>query len=401
VMQARTGNDLETRSVPLVQNGGSNTDLASSDVGGILDTLDLPIIVVDKDRKVARFNAAATSALGLTVSDLGRLPSDIQPLRDLRDIDHLCAEVIAQGMPWQSEIQNADRCFLVRVAPYTGPNRQTEGAVLSFTNVTAFRASLAQAIYEREYTKTILNTVSEPLVVLDVELRVQTANRAFYAMFGVSRETAQGIALCKLGSQDWNMPGLWASLKANLSESRAFNTIEVEADFPAIGRRTVLLDARRLSRDRNAMILIALRDITEHKQQEEKLERTVAERTASLREIVGELEGFSYSIAHDMRAPLRGMQGFAKILLEEHAGQLDTAALDYLRRITTSARRLDRLTQDVLNYSKIVKAQIALESLDLDRLTRDIIGSYPDWQPPGVEIQIEGVLPRLWETSPS
>jgi signal transduction histidine kinase len=140
---------------------------------------------------------------------------------------------------------------------------------------------------------------------------------------------------------------------------------------------------------------VVFNNITDRKRQEEKLEKTVAERTAALRETVGELEAFSYSIAHDMRAPLRGMRGFADILQEEHASRLDPQATDYLRRISASANRMDGLIQDVLNYSKIVKAEVVIEPQDLDRLTREIIESYPQWQSPKVEIQIKGALPRV------
>ena len=79
--------------------------------------------------------------------------------------------------------------------------------MLTLTNVTAVRASVEQAIYEREYTKTILNTVIEPLVVLDAGLRVQTANRAFYAMFQVSRDETHGFPLNALPNHAWEVPG--------------------------------------------------------------------------------------------------------------------------------------------------------------------------------------------------
>jgi PAS domain S-box-containing protein len=129
---------------------------------------------------------------------------------------------------------------------------------------------MEQAIYEREYTKAILNTVIGPLVVLDADLRVQTANRAFYAMFQVSREETQGVPLYDLGNHDWNTPRLWTLLKETVSNNSEFQALEVEHDFPAIGRRTVLVDARRLSREGNPghMILLAFQDITERKEAE-------------------------------------------------------------------------------------------------------------------------------------
>jgi signal transduction histidine kinase len=121
--------------------------------------------------------------------------------------------------------------------------------------------------------------------------------------------------------------------------------------------------------------------------------RLKSERTAELHEMIQELEAFSYSIAHDMRAPLRAMQGFSHILREEHASQLDVQGLEYLRRIDSAATRLDRLIQDVLSYTKTLRASAPLTALDLDSLTRDIIATYPDWQPPKADVFIDGRLP--------
>lgn len=126
-----------------------------------------------------------------------------------------------------------------------------------------------------------------------------------------------------------------------------------------------------------------------------KLELLVAERTEKLRETVSELEGFSYSMAHDLRAPLRGMQGFARLLLLEHAAELGPVAQGYLERIASSATRMDLLIQDVLNYTRISRGDALLARVDLDRLVRDIIATYPGWQAPDVAIRIEGPLPPV------
>jgi len=137
-------------------------------------------------------------------------------------------------------------------------------------------------------------------------------------------------------------------------------------------------------------------DVTESRLKREELERIVADRTARLSEMVGELEAFSYSVAHDMRAPLRGMQGFANVLLEEFGPRLESQAVDYLNRIVASARRLDLLIQDVLNYSKIVRSELPLEAVDVGRLVQGIVDSYPELQAPKAEIRIEGPLPLVW-----
>jgi signal transduction histidine kinase len=139
--------------------------------------------------------------------------------------------------------------------------------------------------------------------------------------------------------------------------------------------------------------LAQARDILE--KQNELLEERVRERTAQLGETISDLETFSYSITHDMRAPLRAMQGFSRLLLESHGAQLNPEGMEYLNRIANSANRLDLLIRDVLRYSNIVRARVKLEPVDLDRLLRDIIGDYPGFQEPNAEILIPEPLPKV------
>src|SRR6185295_18216575 len=119
-----------------------------------------------------------------------------------------------------------------------------------------------------------------------------------------------------------------------------------------------------------------------------ELERLVAERTAKLHETIGELEAFSYSISHDMRSPLRAMQGFADALLEDYADQLDPKGKEYLERIARAAKRLDSLVQDVLAYSKITKGEIELRPVNLERLIEDILPDHPEFQSPQARITV-------------
>lgn len=96
-----------------------------------------------------------------------------------------------------------------------------------------------------------------------------------------------------------------------------------------------------------------------------------------------------------MRAPLRAMQGFARILVEEHSRHLDQTATGYLDRIIQSSHRLDRLIQDVLSYTKILQADFPLEPVDLARLVRDIIGSYPDFHSSRSTVHVAEGLPTV------
>jgi signal transduction histidine kinase len=133
-------------------------------------------------------------------------------------------------------------------------------------------------------------------------------------------------------------------------------------------------------------------ELHERKRIEERLEQTVEERTAKLRETIDELEAFSYSIAHDMRAPLRAMQSFAQLMANDLGDNLTPASKDYLRRIKTSANRMDQLIRDVLTYSSVARTEIKLVPVKLDQLVTDIIESYPQLKDPNVNIERKGQL---------
>jgi light-regulated signal transduction histidine kinase (bacteriophytochrome) len=165
------------------------------------------------------------------------------------------------------------------------------------------------------------------------------------------------------------------------------------------------VDARQV--DHLQTIILSFSDITDRKQAETalqeardalarhalELEETVHERTASLRETVRELEAFSYSMVHDMRAPLRAMNTFAHLVLESEG--LTTESRGHLERISRSAERLDQLIQDVLSYAKVLRKQAPLTPVNVDELVRELLPSYPDWQPPVAEVQFAGKLPMV------
>ena len=157
----------------------------------ILDAIDVSIVVLDRNFTIANFNRPATEALGIAISDIGRPARDVAGLAHLRNLERWCADVISIDTTSRYDFRNKDQTFVLRIAPYSKGDNRARGTVLTFTNVTAFRASIDQAIYEREYTKAILNARADPLVVLSQDLCLQTANRAFHQMFGILRESMQ------------------------------------------------------------------------------------------------------------------------------------------------------------------------------------------------------------------
>jgi signal transduction histidine kinase len=194
-------------------------------------------------------------------------------------------------------------------------------------------------------------------------------------------------------------------------------------NFEDVAERQIVLrmKAKQVAVDRfhglNGQIDLLNRQIAERKQVEEELRETrdavreanarllektnqleilVQQRTAKLQELVGELESFSYSVAHDLRAPLRSLQGFSNALLEDYGDKLDEEGLNFLHRIAKAAARMDQLIRDVLGYTGVVRADLPLEKVDLEQLLPGVIDCYPMFAMGKAEIILKGSFPCVW-----
>jgi PAS domain S-box-containing protein len=253
-----------------VDDDGAAADGGATDLINILDTVEVPIVVARRDLRIASFNAVAADVLGLSPSDIGRAIRDIPAFVGSPVLVRRCGEVIEDGVVSRADLRHGDRWFVVRISPYTKSGGQAAGTVLTFSDETALRASIEQAIYERESTKAILNTFGDPLVVLSADQRIQSGNRAFYAMFGVSREETQGVHLQDLGAGAFTRAALRRRLEQVPTSGQAHESIEVNDVVTAEGRRTLVLDARPLSFPGHPErgLLVTLQDITARKQAE-------------------------------------------------------------------------------------------------------------------------------------
>ena len=237
-------------------------------------------------------------------------------------------------------------------------------------NAAALQRELELTEKARAYAENIVDTVRQPLLVLDAELRVLSANRSFYQMFQVTPQHTEGKPLYELGNGQWDIPALRPLLAEILPQHTSFQDFEVEEDFPGIGRRTMLLSARKLFRVGNSTdsILLAIEDITERKRAEAQLQQLNAElkeRALALESANRELEAFTYSVSHDLRAPLRHMDGFSKILAEEFAPHLPAEGQRMVERIRAGARQAGQLVDDLLGLSRVGRTELKLEIVGL------------------------------------
>lgn len=192
-----------------------------------------------------------------------------------------------------------------------------------------------------DYVESIIDTVREPILVLDESLRVRTASQAFYDTFAVSPDKTIGKFVYDLGNRQWGIPNLRTLLEEILPIEKISRDFEISHDFPLLGPRIMLLNARKLPDENNGSehILLAIEDITERKRMEEESRRKNED-----------LESFAYIAAHDLRSPLNSGMNLLQ-LLARNVKDLRTEDRDMLNLAIMNFRRLGVLMQDILSFS--------------------------------------------------
>ncbi len=241
----------------------------------------------------------------------------------------------------------------------------------------------------RAFAASIVATVRHPLLVLDAGLRVRAANPAFYARFRVPSGQAEGQAVFALGG-GFDLTDLRERLDRVVTAGETFEGFEVLHDFPGAGSKALLLNARRVVNEDegSAMILLAIEDVTEKKEAEDALRRLndeledrVRERTAQLEAANQEMEAFCYSVSHDLRAPLRAIDGFARELLQSYADRLDDQGRHYLRRVRSNSQRMADLIDDLLQLSRLSRVEMKYEPVDMTALAAAIAADLRQREP--------------------
>jgi two-component system, cell cycle sensor histidine kinase PleC len=231
----------------------------------------------------------------------------------------------------------------------------------------------------REYAESIINTVREPLIVLDQDLRVVTVSRSFYEFFKVKPEETVGQLIYDLGNKQWDIPKLRELLETILPQKATFDNYEVEHDFATIGRRIMLLNARQIQRvlGKERIILLAIEDITERREIETGLEKAHEE----LKELAAELERtarvkseFLANMSHELRTPLNSINGFSEVLYDETFGPLNEKQKKYVNNVLTSGKHLLLLINQILDMAKVEagKMKLSLSLLPMKSLLKEL-----------------------------
>ncbi len=245
-----------------LRNRNAELGQLNSDLTNLINGVHMAVVIVGRDLRIRRFSPLAEKLLSIIPTDVGRSISDIRTKLVVPDLDALLTGAIDTVTPFERDVKGGDgRWYSVRIRPYLTDENRIDGAVLSLVDIDAIRRA-------KDYAETIVATVRRPLLVLDSKLRVQSAGRAFYDAFQLTREAVEGQSFLELDDAQWDTPALRRSLEDLLRDDIAFDDLEVAREFPRIGRRTLRLSARRLQlpEDSRLSILLSIDDITDQSQ---------------------------------------------------------------------------------------------------------------------------------------
>ena len=244
-----------------------------NDMKNLHDNMNIGIIFLDQYMCIRRFTRDAAKVYRLLQSDLGRHLADIKSHLISDDQTHNILEesllnqaqnVLETLISFEREVTtNKNVCYLLRMQPYRTLDNVIQGVVLTFTDITQ-RVKAEVAIKNAlRLSESIVDTIREPLLVLDANLKIVSANRAFCHYFQVTSQDTSGKKIYDLGNRQWNISGLRELLETILPRDQTFEGYIVEHDFPNIGHRKMMLNARRIdgNLDEPSLILLAMEEV--------------------------------------------------------------------------------------------------------------------------------------------
>jgi two-component system, chemotaxis family, CheB/CheR fusion protein len=297
----------------------------NSDLRKLLENINVPLVMVGRDLRIRWFTPAMEPVLNLLPTDQGRVITDLRaPL--IPDFAEMLARTVGGGEERHLEFQRPDgRWLSLRILPYRGPENTIDGAIATLIDIDDLKRAL-------DFAEAVVATVREPLIVLDGNLRVRTANDAFYKIFELEKQETEGRLFYEIGNGQWNIPKLRFLLENILPKDSALRDFEVERHTrEGVGAKTMLLNAREIrQRDGERMILLAIDDITELRHSTEDLHRKNED-----------LKQFVYAASHDLMEPVRMIVAHTQLLATRYADKLDSKGEESIKYAVEGALRLE------------------------------------------------------------
>lgn len=372
----------------------------------ILQTVGTLLLVVDARGRIVFANRALEEALGTAFRDLrGRPFWEFLPFLEAERMQARFPKLDASDFPnrYLSLLpprEGRRRRILWSNTAMADPEGRLRYVVSSGLDLNPRGAVRPEIRAGEELLALITDAVPVLISYVDRDERFVFNNRRFQEWFGVPPAEARGRPLRTVLGED-----LYRRLRPHLEAVRSGRRASFEIPLPLGGgdvRWVAVACLPHLSADGRVEGFFALgTDITERKLAEDEirrlnadLERRIELRTAELREALSEMEAFTYTVAHDLRAPLRAAAGFSQVLLEDYAPLFPPAARDCILRIDQASRRMDALIRDLLHYSRLTRASLQPERIEPARLLADVLESMAgEIQERRARVSVEGPLP--------
>jgi two-component system CheB/CheR fusion protein len=272
--------ELQSSREELSSLAGLQSDLCielsqlNDDLTNVLDAVQIPILILGGDRRIRRFSLPAEKMFNLLPTDRGKSIQHIKHNLDLLDLESLISSVIESLVCQEREVRDLDgKYYSMSVRPYRTSDGRIDGAVIALVDTDGIKRSLLEAERSRDYASAIVDTIREPLVVLDSTLRMVTANRSFCETFQVSQDEVGRCGLFDVADGGWELREVLGKIR--LGQAR-YRDVRVTRVLPSMGSKTLLLNARRIERDGHlpGMILLAMEDVTEQESTTEALRQS-------------------------------------------------------------------------------------------------------------------------------
>ncbi|MDQ2946046.1 MAG: ATP-binding protein [Acidobacteriota bacterium] len=344
-------------------------DFSNTDLQNLFDSSPVATIFLDRELRIKSFTPSVEGVLRLAQADIGRRFTDVAPLLAEAGLAEPIDEILRTLSFGSVEERRLHRGqdgaqathYLMRILPYRTVHHAIDGVVITFVDVTLL--TRAERILEeaKVYAENIVETVREPLLVLDDNLHVKSANSAFYKKFQVTVNETEGQALFDLGNGEWDIPDLRRLLGELLPSDRNVEDFAMEHTFARIGPRSMVLNASRI--DHVQLILLAIEDVTERKRAEDSLQRLNLD-----------LKNFTYAASHDLQEPLRMVVSYTQLLAREYQGKLDPQADQFIAYAVEGGQRMERLLRALRDYWLVTERQLDRRtSVDCGRVIGQVL----------------------------
>ncbi len=332
----------------------------SNDLQNILDSSGVATLFLDGALNIRFFTPAAKSLFSVIATDIGRPLADLTPLAADRDLLGDARTVLTSLAPLGREIEaDGGSCYVRRILPYRTQDNRVDGVVITFADISEIKAAERELRTARIYSDSIIDTIRQPLVVLDEGLRVVSANRSFYRTFALAAKETVGRMLELAGDGRLEIPGLRHFLGRIQTEPAPVEDYEVEIELPLLGRQLLLLNAREIRDEAlgGRKILLAIDDITERKHATEALE--AAKREAEQANL-GKSR-FLAAASHDLRQPLQTISLLHEILAKKVE---DEATLRLVGRLDETVSSMSSMLDTLLDINQLEAGIVRREMVD-------------------------------------